>query len=179
MGVCLAHAETLGDVLERQDQSGYLAAIPASQEVTSYAVYQDRDMFLLAYYHTFPKDPNFLEDTLRVLTIDFAARQAAVHEFLLPLELEPFGLTHLGSVLELRKIAGRFYLKGHLTPSASPTLILNPDLTVHDVIPGWVVEVEEGGGVIYRQNSIHFAPSGEPEFFRYSAGSKTSVAVKN
>lgn len=167
-----AHAETLEDVLAGQGLSGWQETVPAARPITSYAVYRDEESFLLAYYYAQPHDKNFLEDTLRVLRIDLPSRRVDAREILLPLELETYQLTHLGSVLEVRKINGRYYLKGHLTPSASPTLVLNEDLTVHDVLPGWIVNVEKGGGIICQRNAVHFAPAREPEFFLYEAGNR-------
>lgn len=175
-----AIADTLGDVLERQDMSGYLADIPAAQPVTSYAAYQDRTTFLLAYYHAYPKDPDFLEDTLRILYIDLPARQVTRKEILLPVKLSAYEPTYLGSVLEVRKIGPRFYLKGHLNPSASPTLVLTEELDVWDVLPGWVTEVDEGEGITCRHNAVHFGGVvTPPEFFRYDPVNRTSVALKN
>ncbi|MBZ0167077.1 MAG: hypothetical protein K8I00_09745 [Candidatus Omnitrophica bacterium] len=162
-----ARAETLGEVVSRHNLGRYLPRLPADQPITSYATHEDLHEFLLAYYEWHPEDPNRLDDALRVVRIDKRAGRVTHSVISMNTALRPWGLSHLGSVLDVRKIGGRYYLKGHLNPSASPTLVLSEDLILGDVIPGWIVSSNKGRRIVYQHNEVHFAPPVETRYSVY------------
>ncbi len=173
-----ASAETLGDVLAGAGMSDVATSLPAAQPVTSYAYHRDGDSFLLAYYHTYPQDLNLLEDTLHLLYVDRGSGEVIRKDLLLPVALQPYDLRYLGSVLNIRKIDGRYFLQGHLSPSASPTLVLNADLSVHDLLPGWIVSVQEDKGIVFRHNTPHFGPRQEERLSRYDPIARRTYPLK-
>lgn len=163
----LVNAETLGDVVSRHDLGHYRPRLPSGQPITSYATYEDLREFLLAYYEWHPEDPNRLDDALRLVRIDKHAGRITHGVISMNNALRPWGLSHLGSVLDVRKIGGRYYLKGHLSPSASPTVVLSEDLTLNDVIPGWIVSSDKDPRILFQHNEAHFVPPVEPRYSDY------------
>lgn len=174
-----ANAETLGEVVSRHQLAHVLPRLAAGQPITSYAVHEDPHEFLLAYYERHVEDPNRLVDDLRLVRIDKRAGWVTHGLFSIKNALRPWGLSHIGSILEVRKIQGRYYLKGHLNPSASPTLVLSEDLTLKDVIPGWIVSSDQDRQIIYRHNEVHFAPPVEPRYSVYHPPTVTFLSPKD
>ena len=119
----------------------------ADRRITSYAVLNDPSWFAIAYYWDNGSDR--LPDTLHVRTYDKRAKQWK------SAELEgPFG-----GIVEIHRAGIWWYVVGHSTPSAAPTLVLSRDLRLIRELKGWTQLVLPDGRLIYQHSMVHFAPA--------------------
>jgi hypothetical protein len=82
-----------------------------------------------------------------------------------------------GSIIKIRAVNGFLYLDGHVTPSASCTMVLTESLTLHDTLLGWPVAYFRDGRVVYQHSEPHFAPTHYAELSIYDPVSRRSRKI--
>ena len=126
LAVVLQKAPTLANELLQRDLPPPAEAAELDRPIASYSVFDDDSRFVIAYYSAEPDD---LLHELRVRTFDKRSRAWRSATF----------TEDIGSVLEIRAHGGHLYVVGHLSPSASPSLVLQHDLSLKRVLDGWPV----------------------------------------
>ena len=160
-------ALTLNDILQSQGYKQKVRVPKADQPITSYNVLSTADEWMIAYYHYDNLDPIALKNELWIVrwnkkTSDLEYRAYPMKQIF---RANPYH--HLGSILDIIKHKDFYFLKGHSTPSACPTLVLNHKLDLYDVLPGWIIETVKDGCVIYQENKVHFAELQPDRFVQY------------
>ena len=168
--------ETLGEVLSRQRIE--VAGLPENERVrpiTSYALYRDEQVVLLAGY---PDDGSGgLPDRVTLWGLDRARAQWTVGELeLVTADGRDVGIC-LGSVLAVVRVGERFLLRTHLSPSAGCELVLDRELMLRDVLFGWVLARFGDGTLVYQHNQIHFAPVHSVEISLYRPERRSHVQI--
>jgi hypothetical protein len=69
------------------------------------------------------------------------------------------------------------YLDGHVSPSASCTMVTTRDLTVRGTFYGWIVGQFQAGRVVYEHSQVHFAPTHYVELSIYDPAHRTSLKI--
>jgi HEAT repeat protein len=124
------------------------------QAITSYAVLNDRDVYLIAYYWNLPS--GMLEDPLRVLSFN---RQTAEWKSA-QLILGSDQISHaecLGSVLRAHAVRSAFLLDTHINPSAGCLVILERNLAFRNALYGWYLATLNGSQIVFQRSEVHFA----------------------
>ena len=148
----------MADVLKEEHIPFPPASIPhLNASITSYAVLNDSNEFLIAYYLADPIT-NTLKPPLYLTRYGKNTGQWQ-HVALDPTRVEkltqsPYGF---GSVLNVVHSGKRYYLDLHWNPSAGCLLILNENLMPEDALLGWPRGWFRSGAVLYTRNMIHFA----------------------
>jgi hypothetical protein len=83
----------------------------------------------------------------------------------------------LGSAVGIQASGERFLVKTHLSPSASCTLVIAPDLRLVDAVPGGVLVLLPRGSFLFQRNQVHFAPTHPLEVALYDAGTRAGRTV--
>ena len=137
---------TLDEELEKHglDAAGFQ---DAERRITSYEVLNERWWFAIAYY--WDDGSGLMPEILRVRTYDKRARRWNYAEF----------KGNFGSILRLHHGGRWWYMSGHLSPSAAPTLVLSRDLRLVRTLKGWTELVLPDGRLVYHHSMIHFAPA--------------------
>ena len=170
-------SETLAEALAPYSLPGQSAVPRLNSPITSYATLDDPSEFVIAYYLATPD--NLLRFPLFISRLDksdgtwtHAALDQPKVFGALP-STPSIGTDCMGSVLEIRENAGRYFLDLHWNPSAGCLLILNRDFTVHHALPGGVVAFLRGG-VIWERNTVHFAPTHPEQLWLYDPQTRRS-----
>jgi hypothetical protein len=118
----------------------------AARRITSYAVLDDEAWFAIAYY--WDNGSGTLPDTLHLRTYDRRTK----HWRYRALQNE------LGGIVDIQRRSAWWYVKGHHTPSAAPTLVLAEDLRPMRTLQGWPELILPDGRIVYHHSMRHFAP---------------------
>jgi hypothetical protein len=121
----------------------------ADRRITSYQVLNDSQWFAIGYYYYWDDGSNRLPEILHVRTYDKRARQWQQAEL----------KGEFGSILRLDRGGRWWYVSGHLSPSAAPTLVLSDDLRLVRTLKGRTELVLPDGRLVYQHSMIHFAPA--------------------
>jgi hypothetical protein len=121
-------------------------AADLEQPITSYSVLDDNRGFVIAYYG---QEPDGMLHELRVRSFDRRTRIWRSRTFAEP----------IGSILKLERNAGIIYVKGHSSPSATPTLVLSEDLALRHELDGWSMLMLDRGRMIFSRSMRHFSPT--------------------
>jgi hypothetical protein len=70
-------------------------------------------------------------------------------------------------VLDVEELGTDFALSTHLTPSASCTIVLGPDLRIKRSLYGWIAAKTSSGVALIQHSEIHFAPTHPVELSVY------------
>jgi hypothetical protein len=152
-------AEPLGDVL-----SDY--GLPATDErsmyghspddlITSYAILDRQDLFAIAFYEG--DSASILEPPLYLLRFD--TESGWLGAMITGFDSGASSEHCVGSVTSVDADSHATYIGTHVTPSASCTFIVSPELEYRDVLYGWILGAFDDGVVIYHDSLVHFAPT--------------------
>ena len=145
LGAALQRPASLGAELLARNLPVPADAADLDQPITSHAVLDDAQGFVIAYYGV---DPDGALHELRVRAFDRATR--VWRKWTRP---EP-----IGGVVEVQR-AGRFlFVTGHSSPSAAPLLVLTATLDFKRELDGWPKLVLPDGRVVFQRSMVHFAP---------------------
>jgi len=169
--------KTLGQILAEEQvpaDAGKLANL--EKTVTSGAELNDGERFVIAYYVREASDrlvpPMFIDSYDRSKgewrSAQLADANAPVHG----VDADCFG-----SVLAITALGRKLIVETHLSPSASCSLILSPELKLEAKIGGWVVGRLGEEGLIYHRNEVHFAPVHSVEIALYDVRTKRDVTI--
>jgi hypothetical protein len=168
-----ASAESLGEALR---EHGIKAArgMPLDTPITSYAVLDDPQRFVIAYY----KDHggNALVAPLYISRLERTSAQWT-HATLDERSIRAAAPACLGSVLSVRPAGRTLLVETHINPSASCTLVLGQDLTIGDVVYGWPLAVLPDGRVLYEHSQVHFASVHPLEISLYDPRTRKRVPL--
>jgi len=145
LSVMLQTAPTLGSELLERNLPAPPDAADLDQTITSYAVLDDQQWFVIGYYHT---AQDALLHELQVRSLDKRAgvwRRATFDA--------------IGSVLSLTRHNRFIYLRGHGSPSSGRLLVLIDDLGLRHTLDGWPEQFMEDGRVVFQRNMRPFQPS--------------------
>ena len=141
-------------------------ALPdADSRITSSAVLDEPSWFGIAYY--WDDGSGLLPDTLRVRTYDKRTKQWQSAEIEGP----------FGGIVRLHHAGNWWYVVGHSTPSAAPTLVLSRDLRLIRELNGWTQLVLPDGRLIYQHSMVHFAPAHPGSLGFYDPATNTDVPL--
>lgn len=168
--------ETLAEVLTHNSIPSDTA--PSSHlhsPVTSYAVLNDPQQFVIGYYLC--TENNELRFPLFLLRLDKHLsrwREAELKDIpvLVPWQANAHDEC-LGSVLRIQENDGLYYLDLHFTPSAGCLLILKEDFTIAATLPGWDLAFLKGL-VLWERNMIHFASTHPAQVWAYEVATGRS-----
>jgi hypothetical protein len=138
---------TLAEELARHGVPITSAIDDGSKRITSYDILDSADWFGIGYYWL--QEDGRLPQEVRIRTYDKAGK--LWRSIVIP--------ERLGSILHFRRHFGLFYVTGHYSPSASPTLVLNVELERVQFINGWPELLLPDGRVIFQDSVVHFAPA--------------------
>jgi len=135
--------------------------------ITSYAVFQDAQEFLIAYY--VDDGTGSLKEPLFIDRYDKGAHAWKSTKITSgdPKISDSWCLGSLGSGVSIRASTHGFYVGTHLNPSAGCTIVLSRDLAVQRVLTGWLLAVFGDGTVVYQRSQVHFAPTHYAEVWLY------------
>lgn len=136
-----------------------------SHQITSYAVLDESDVFAIAYY--WYENSLALPNLLRVRVYDKGIKRWKFAE------LEG----QWGSMLHIRKAKQWWYLTGHSSPSAAPTLVLSAELRLIRELKGWPMLVLPDGRLVYHDNMVHFAPAHPGSLSLYNPATGRNVRL--
>lgn len=119
----------------------------ADRQISNYKVLNERWWFAIAYY--WDDGSGLVPEILRVRTYDKRARRWDYAEF----------KGNFGSILRLHRGGHWWYVSGHLSPSAAPTLVLSRNLRLVRTLNGWTQLALPDGRLIYQHSMIHFSPA--------------------
>lgn len=165
MPVRVSAAETLADAIRAHG----LTASPEvlrnfDKPITSYAVFQNAQQFLIAYYvddgSSLLKEPLFVDRYDGVGRVWTSTKIAGENS-------KVADSWCLGSAVSIRASTQGYYLGTHLNPSAGCTIVLSRDLAVQAVLTGWVLAVFGDGTIVYQRSQVHFAPTHYAEVSLY------------
>jgi hypothetical protein len=123
-------------------------------EITSYAVLNDRDIYLIAYYWNLPS--GMLEDPLRVRS--FARQTGEWKDAQIMLGGEQIGHAEcVGSVLRARSLRSAFLVDTHINPSAGCLVILERDLAFRNALYGWYLAALSDSQIVFQRSEVQFA----------------------
>ena len=145
LATTLQRPASLGAELRARSLPAPADAADLDQPITSYAVLDDAQGFVIAYYGG---EPDGALHELRVRAFD--TRTRAWRKWT---RAEP-----IGGVVEVQR-GGRFlFLTGHTSPSAAPLLVLTETLELKRELDGWPKLVLPDGRVFFARSMVHFAP---------------------
>ncbi|HEX6739285.1 MAG TPA: hypothetical protein VF310_13485, partial [Vicinamibacteria bacterium] len=162
-----ARGDTLAEALKTNGITVAGDLRDAQREITSYAVATMEPGALVAYY--LPEASGALAPPLRLALRDAATGRWSERE------VDPG--TCLGSAVAIRAAGERFLVETHLTPSASCTLVIAPDLKLVDTVPGAALAPLPNGSFLYRRSQVHFAATSGLEIALHDAGTRRSWRV--
>ena len=177
---CLA--ETLREMLQREGiPSDVCRSTDLEMQTTSGATADLEDSRIIATYVQRDHSSN-LGDDFYLFRLDKRSRRWSASELRWP-DLETSQTDgrvkscHGGSFSGIDRSDNFIYLDGHITPSASCTMIVTRDLRFHGTFAGWVVGRSRGDRVVYEHNEIHFTPTHYVELSLYDPVSRTSRKI--
>ncbi len=153
---------SLAAVLKQQGIPSPPVSIPdLNSQITSFAMLNDGQEFLIAYYLDNPR--NELRFPLLVTSFDKHSGKWS-HAELTDLQVHVVeGTDHeieddcLGSVLDISRHGGEYFLNLHFNPSAGCLLVLNKDLTVRHTLAGCPVAFFKSGVFAWISDMVHFS----------------------
>lgn len=165
--------ETLSEVLVRNSITHPPQEVPhLNALITSYATLNDDREFVIAYYLASPADQG-LHFPLLLTGFDKHSRTWRHVSFSQP-ELRMFSPSRpesdidcIGSVLNIERNGGWYYLNLHWNPSAGCLLILGHDLHINHMITGWTAAFFKSGQLVYFGNMAHFVSVHPETLFLY------------
>jgi len=134
-------------------------------QITSYAVFDDSDWFAIAYY--WYEGSSALPNLLRVRVYDKRGKRWKSAELEGP----------WGSILHIRRAKQWWYVTGHSSKSAAPTLVLSADLRLVRELKGFAMLVLPDGRVVYHDNMVHFAPAHPGSLSLYNPATGRNVRL--
>ena len=169
-------AESLGDVLS--DYGIGLSDLPsghaAGQLITSYEVLSQPDLFAIAYYYD--DGSGVLQPPLQLLRYDEGAGRwqgTTISE----IDVGPENTHCFGSVVSGNSTSNALYFTTHITPSASCTFVISPELLLQAVVYGWPLGSYADGTIIYHDSMVHFAPTHPARLSLYKPGTGESRTI--
>jgi hypothetical protein len=148
--------ETLADAIRARGLTPSSQMLPnLDRHITSYAILQNADGFLIAYY--VDDGSGALTEPLFVDRYD-AVGHAWTSTKITRADPKVADSWCLGSAVSIRASPHGYYLGTHLNPSAGCTIVLSRDLAVQAVLTGWMLAVLGDGTVVYQRSQVHFAP---------------------
>lgn len=117
------------------------------RRISDHSVLDTPSWFAIGYYWD-PGAQRTLGE-IRVRTYDKRARRWRAAVF----------TEDLGTIVDLRRHQALFYVTGHLSPSAAPTLVLSNDLELIRLLEGWPTLPLADGRMVFQDNMTHFAPA--------------------
>ena len=121
-------------------------AADLQQPITSYSVLDDSHGFVIAYYLV---EPDGLLHALHIRSYDKRTRAWRTQTFPDP----------IGSILNIQRHRGYFYVTGHSSPSATPLLVLRETLELKRELDGWPLLMLDDGRVVFSRSERHFVPT--------------------
>ena len=148
---------TLAKVLaENNIPSRGLPSSAISQNITSFAVLNDSDRFVIGYY---VEHGNSLDAPLWIRVFNKHSSRWQSLAFGTEVANDQQSTLCLGSVLAIKSLAGNLLVETHINPSASCTIIFSPQLKLRSLLWGWVIAKMDRDTVLVEHNQIHFAPT--------------------
>ena len=142
------------------------AAGEQGRPITSYAVLDDRSVYVLAYYWDLPSGT--LEDPLRILSHDRGSGEWKAGQ----LALAGDRIAHSecgGSVLSVHALPDAFLLETHINPSAGCLLVVSRNLQFRAALYGWYLAAFGDGLTVFQRSEVHFASVHPAELAVYNA----------
>lgn len=168
-------AETLADAIRARGLTPSSQVLPnLDKRITSYAVVQNAEQFLIAYY--VDDGSGALTEPLFVDRYD-AAAHGWTSTKITRADPKVADSWCLGSAVSLRASPTGYYLGTHVNPSAGCTIVLSQDLTVQAVLTGWVLAVFGDGTIVYQRSQVHFAPTHYAEISLYDGTRARDVQI--
>jgi hypothetical protein len=115
-----------------------------TERIASSATLDDARWYVIGYYD--PRQDGGGPLTVRVFDKRRRSWRLGTHE-------------GIGGLVSVTRSGRLFYLEGHASPSAAPTLVLDEQLTARRTLAGWPVRFLADGRVIFKRNMIHFSPA--------------------
>jgi hypothetical protein len=145
--------------------------------VSSYAVFDDSAVFIIAYYT--PGDTRALDDSIRIRVLrkaDSVWQSRVLHR---TVNANPGQASawQLGSVVRVVRTSRHIVVDTHLTPSAGTILLLSADLEPVVALPGWVRAIRADGFLIFQRSMVHFAPTHPAELWGFDANAARAFLV--
>ena len=167
----LGSCETLREALSvNHIDAGELPAEKLDQKITSYAVLNDPETFLIAYYlddGSGRLGDRLYVDLLNKARHEWTGRILDVNSLVCE---KPF-ITP-GSILRITRSPAYFYLDTHLNPSAGCLVMLTRDLKYYDGVYGFLLAAFGDGLLVYHNSQVHFAPTHYTEISVYDPREK-------
>jgi hypothetical protein len=161
----------LADVLRQNSIPFPPTSIPhLNAPITSYAILNDEQEFVIAYYLASPPD-----QTLRppLLVTRYTKSSGQWQHVALTEEM----VKTLGSVLDIKHNGKRYYLTLHGSPSSGWLVILRDDLTVDKTLPGGADAFVKSGELVYWGNTVHFADVHPETLWLYNPDTRESKQI--
>lgn len=170
-----AAGETLGDLLKREGIHFEITKLAdlGKQLTSGVAVDSNRARVIATYVD----DGGRFSNTLYVFRFDKLLQSWNAAELKWPTQSANGSLGSApcqgGSIVRIEQANNFIYLDGHITPSASCTLVVTQELQYYDTVYGWVVGVFANDAVVYEHSQIHFAPTHFVEMSIYNPSKRT------
>ncbi len=142
--------------------------------ITSYAVLDDRSVYVLAYYWDLPSGT--LEDPLRILSYDRASGEWKTAQ----LALAGDRIAHsecVGTILSVHALPDAFLLDTHINPSAGCLLVVSRNLEFRAALYGWYLAAFGEGLIVFEPSEVHFASVHPAELAVYDARTRQEMAL--
>ncbi len=160
------HHPSLAEVLQLDGiPSTKIDTVNLLQTITSYSTLNDPDRYVIAYYkyRTAGVEPPLIVRVFNKHTKSWSITNINNSDTVVLPDLKA---DCLGSVLDIKSIAGDLALETHLTPSAGCTIILTPKLDLKRVLYGWIA-ANTYSLALLQHSEIHFAPTHPVELSVY------------
>lgn len=153
-----APAESLNEVL--LDHGLRASALPSGhapdRPITGYAVLPEAALFAIAYYED--DGSGTVRPPLHVLRYDgITGRWRGAKITAADAGAEKRHC--FGSAVSGHSTPHALFFTTHITPSASCTFVLSPDLHLRTVLYGWFLGSFADGAIVYHNSLVHFAPT--------------------
>lgn len=152
-------AQTLSALLaEHNIPASRIAARDADRQITSFAVLDDADLFMVAYY--VDDGSGKLQPPLHVGR--YTKRDSRWIEGAISREqamLPESQIDCLGSAEDIHRLSDVYLIDTHLTPSAGCIIVVSSKLKFENVLDGWYLGGLAPRIVVFQQSQVHFAPT--------------------
>jgi hypothetical protein len=139
-------------------------AADLDRAITSHAVLDDAQGFVIAYYAV---EPDGMLHELRIRSFDRATRVWRKWT-----RAEP-----IGGVVGLQRGGRYLFVTGHSSPSAAPLLVLTQSLDFKRELDGWPKLLLPDGRVFFERSMVHFAPVHAAALALYDPSTDRETAV--
>ena len=150
------------------------AAVEQGRPITSYAVLDDRSVYVLAYYWDLPSGT--LEDPLRILSYDRGSGVWKAGQLALAGDPIAHGEC-VGSILRVQALPYAFLLDTHINPSAGCLLVVSRNLEFRAALYGWYLAAFGEGLIVFQRSEVHFASVHPAELAVYDARTGQEMAL--